>query len=166
MRYALFLLLVLPFVVSGQALRDINYNYQYDPDEPFSMNIKPIRTNSGWTAHYHFVLHDSAQRIEQYFLQWELRSTLDERQGQTIQTDALTKELSNNSIKGRVTVASTSEVQYLAVRVLNNVAKRVWYFYKTLGSQISHRWIFYSKRRADTVRLCPRKHSPRVAHAR
>ena len=132
MRYAVLLTLVIQFAASGQALRDINYNYLYEPDEPFSLTLKAIRTTSGWTAYYHFKLNDSTQRLDQYVFQWEMRTSLEERQGTALPQGTMTKVMSQSDINGQGTIVTSSSAQYLTVRVLNNIAKRVWYFYKPL----------------------------------
>lgn len=119
--------------VSGQALRDINYSYLYDPDEPFVLTIKPIRGQSGWTAHFSMVMQDSMQRADQFAFAWEIRNSLDEKSGTAISSESVEKRVSATRIDGTVKVPLSATTQYLTLRILNNRVKRVWMHYKTLA---------------------------------
>ncbi|HTE31060.1 MAG TPA: GWxTD domain-containing protein [Chryseolinea sp.] len=132
MRYVVFLVLLMNLSAFGQALHDINYSFQYDPTEPFSFSIKALRSSSGWSAYYAFTLRDSSQRTDQYLLQWELRTTLDEKQGTTLDPSAIEKIVIKNELTGVIKLPASANPQYLTVRILNNVVKRVWMFYKAL----------------------------------
>src|SRR5689334_22091294 len=122
MRYALVVLLFLSVgtLARAQALRDVNYNFLYDPTEPFTLTIKLVRTASGWTAFYNFTLRDSAQRIDQYHLTWDLRSSLDEKQGTAIDPSAIKKTTANMMLEGEISIPLSAEPQVLALRILNN----------------------------------------------
>ncbi len=132
MRYALYFLLFATFPAFSQALRDINYSFVYDPTEPFTLEMKSVHSGNGWTSYYSFVLEDSSQRTDQYVFQWEVRTTLEEQQGTTVDPASIEKVVSKNEINGSVKVANGTSTRYLTVRVLNNLAKRVWLFYSTL----------------------------------
>ena len=133
MRYALVLFCFFSVVASGQALRDVNYNFLYDPTEPFTFSIKVVRSASGWTARYNFTLRDSAQRIDQYHLTWDLRPSIDDKQGTTIEQSAVKKTTTSSStMEGEVSVPISASPQVLSVRVLNNAVKRAWMLYRIL----------------------------------
>ena len=47
MRY-ISLFILLSFNASGQALRDVNYSFQYNPNEPVEFNISVTKLDNGW----------------------------------------------------------------------------------------------------------------------
>src|SRR5687768_17456911 len=95
MRYALVVLLFFSVGARAQALRDVNYNFLYDPTEPFTLTIKIVRSGAGWTALYNFTLRDSAQRMDQFHITWDLRPSVDEKQGAAIAQSAIKKTISS-----------------------------------------------------------------------
>jgi GWxTD domain-containing protein len=119
--------------VVGQSLRDINYSFLYDPEEPFVLTIKPVRSQDGWTAHFSMVLQDSSQRIDQYVMNWEVRTSLEDKTGTSVPTESIVKHGALTRVDGTVKVPLSATTQYLTVRVLNNFVKRVWIHYNTLA---------------------------------
>jgi GWxTD domain-containing protein len=119
--------------VIGQALHDINYSFLYDPEEPFVLTVKPIRAQDGWTAHFSMVLADTAQRTDQFVLYWEIRNSLEEKTGTAVPSESIVKQVGASRIDGTVKVPLAAAPQYLTIRILNNYAKRVWYYYRTLA---------------------------------
>jgi GWxTD domain-containing protein len=132
MRYALVLLFLFSVGANAQALRDVNYNFLYDPSEPFTLSTNVTRTPSGWTLFYEFTLRDSAQRLEQYFLTWDLRPSIDEKQGTAIDASTIKKTSTAHSQVGEIAVASSATPKVIALKVLNNAVKRAWMFYRIL----------------------------------
>ena len=132
MRYALVLFCFLAVGARAQALRDVNYNFLYDPTEPFTLSIKVVRAASGWTAFFNFTLRDSAQRIDQYYMTWELRPSIDDKQGTAIDQTAVKKTTTSNTMEGEVSIPTSATPQVLSVRILNNAVKRAWMLYRIL----------------------------------
>ena len=132
MRYALMLFCFFSVGARAQALRDVNYNFLYDPTEPFALSIKVVRSPSGWIAFFNFTLRDSAQRTDQYYMTWELRPSIDDKQGTPIDQSAVKKTATSNTIEGEVSIPVSASPQVLSVRVLNNAVKRAWILYRIL----------------------------------
>ena len=132
MRNALLLILVFNLTAGAQTLRDINYIYHYDPMEPFTFTIKAVRSTNGWTAYYNLTLRDTTYKTEQFMIQWDLRQSIDEKQGTSVDPNAITKTISKSKIEGTVSLGTTSTPQILTAKILNNFVKRAWIFYKTL----------------------------------
>lgn len=132
MRYALVLMLFLSVGARGQALRDINYNFLYDPTEPYTLSINVVRTASGWTALYDFSSRDSAHHLDQYHLAWDLRPSLDDKQGTAIDQSTIKKNNTQTNLTGEVTIPASTTAQVLTLKVLNNAVKRAWMFYRIL----------------------------------
>jgi len=134
MRYAFFLVFVVTLTGHSQVLRDINYAFQYDPNEPLTLGIHIVRTSAGWTAYYNLELQDTTQLANLYRIQWDTRTTLEEKQG--IPVDPSTNEFvaEKNKIEGRINLPASPTPQILTAKVLNNTLKRVWVFYKIIES--------------------------------
>src|SRR5688572_17629436 len=80
MRYV-YLFTILSFTASGQALRDINYNFRYNPSEPLEFQAHAVRGSGNWTAYYTLIIRDSAEDVSQFSIQWEIRKDLSEKEG-------------------------------------------------------------------------------------
>jgi GWxTD domain-containing protein len=132
MRYSLVLLFLVSVGARAQALRDVNYNFLYDPTEPFTLSINAVRAVPGWTAFYDFALRDSAQRVDQYHLSWDIRPTIDEKQGTALDPSFIKKTNGSRSLAGEITIPASTTPQVLTLKVLNNAVKRAWMFYRIL----------------------------------
>src|SRR5688500_7719537 len=74
-------LLFLSATAFSQALRDINYAYQYNPDETFSFSLKPVRGPESFTILYSLQAKDTTGIVREYSIQWEGRSMLNDKDG-------------------------------------------------------------------------------------
>lgn len=127
MRY-LFIFILFASAASGQPLRDINYNFVYNPTEPIEFQIKPVHSPTGWTAFFRLTLRDTTQDIGQFLIQWDVRKDLSEKEGTPVNADNISKKIKNHTVEGSVTLPLSTEPQYLTAKVLNNVVKRAWIF--------------------------------------
>jgi GWxTD domain-containing protein len=132
MRYVFIILLLAGFSVSGQALRDINYSFHYNPDETFSFQIHAVKSGSSWTAFYNLTLRDTAQRAEQFLIQWDVRKDLGEKEGTVIDGSNILRNRTSLTVDGNITLPISAETQILTAKILNNTSKRAWIFYKIL----------------------------------
>ena len=131
MRYiALFVLL--SFTASGQALRDINYSFLYNPNEPIKFHIEVVKLSEGWNGFFHLSLRDTTQDISQFVIQWDVRKDLSEKEGVAIQQENISKKTGKYTIDGSISIPVAVDKQYLTAKVLNNTAKRAWIFNKLL----------------------------------
>lgn len=131
MKYISFFIL-LSFTASGQALRDINHSFLYNPNEPIEFRINAVKLNDGWTAFFDLSLRDTTQDIGQFIIQWEVRKDLSEKEGSPIQSEKVSKKTGNHTIGGSINLPSAADKQYLTAKVLNNTAKRAWVFNEEL----------------------------------
>jgi GWxTD domain-containing protein len=129
MRYfTIALLLFVAVAGQAQALRDINYSYQYDPVQPIRFVIKVTRSKELFTAHYKVLLKDSTH---QYSVNWELRSGFNEKEG--IPVTARPEETkSKEAIIGKLNINTSATLQILVAKVVDETAKRAWIFYSVL----------------------------------
>jgi GWxTD domain-containing protein len=91
-----------------------------------------VRTAAGWTAFYDFTLRDSAQRVDQYHLSWDIRPTIDDKQGTSLDPSTIKKANTSNSLAGEIIIPASTSAQVLTLKVLNNAVKRAWMFYRIL----------------------------------
>jgi GWxTD domain-containing protein len=134
MRYILILFLGISLSAQSQALRDLNLRYLYNPLEPFTFELKAVRTTAGWLAAYELRVTDTATaKAEDFFVQWSIRNSINDKEGRTIGTDSVSKTISGASgITGKINIAPSSQSQVLVTKILNNTLKRAWFFYKIL----------------------------------
>lgn len=138
MKYLFFLSgIVLAFTssVRAQALKEINYSYQYDPKAPFSFDIKSVRQTDGWTVFYRLHLRDTALQFDQFKIEWEKRSNLTEKEGAplisgTNESPAFSTE--KHVLSGKITLGLSDATQVLVAKVTNTAIKQLWIFFKEL----------------------------------
>ena len=138
-KVVLFLVLTVAFVttIHAQALRDINYNYEYDADSHFSFRIKPIKQAQGWSVLYRLQLDDTLFTMNDFSITWEVRGDLDAKQGMA-KTDGIhVLRSSSKHLSGRITLDFSPNTQILVARVTNNSKKQAWLFYKILSANYS-----------------------------
>jgi GWxTD domain-containing protein len=131
MRYLLIFIL-LSSTASGQALRDINYSFLYNPDEPIELRIKAVKSSQGWKVFYKMTLRDTAQEIDLFLVQWDIRKDLSEKEGSAVNPENISKTIIHLTQEGIISVPLSTEPQYLTAKVLNNSVKRAWMFHKLL----------------------------------
>ena len=131
MKY-LSILLLLSINAYAQPLRDINYNYLYNPIESFQFSLEAIRTADGWTAFYHLELRDTTHDINQFTINWELRNDLSDQTGNAVNEGNVTVNTIVDAMQGSVHIDVATEPQYLTAKVVNQAVKRAWIFSKIL----------------------------------
>jgi GWxTD domain-containing protein len=129
MRYiTIALLLFVATAAHSQALRDINYSYQYDPVQPVRFVMKVTRNKESFTAHYNLSVKDSTH---QFTVHWELRSGFNEKEG--IPVPARPEEQkTTTTITGKLTINASAILQILVAKVVDEADKRAWIFYSVL----------------------------------
>jgi GWxTD domain-containing protein len=134
MRYTfiLGLTVLVNFYAGAQALRDINYNYLYNPNETFAFRLKTVRTPGGWTTHYKLEVRDSSLKSEDFQLQWQLREALNDKEGKALTADSTATEQPQNSLVGKIRRPVSATAQILTAKIVNTTLKRAWYFFTIL----------------------------------
>lgn len=116
---------------NGQALRDINFNYQYGHGGALSFDIKPVRLTDRWTIFYRLQMPDTAYTADQFSIQWEKRNELSEKEGTPLSNEETQLSVLNSTkqkVTGSFTVGISQNRQILVAKVLNNVKKQMWLF--------------------------------------
>jgi GWxTD domain-containing protein len=131
MRYLLIFIL-LTSTASGQALRDINYSFLYNPDEPIELQIQAVKSSQSWVVFYRMILRDTAHEVDHFLVQWDIRKDLSEKEGTMIKADNISKKVNQHRQEGTFSSPFSNEPQYLTAKILNNTVKRAWIFNKLL----------------------------------
>ena len=105
--------LLLSVTTYAQPLRDINYNYLYNPIESFQFSIDAIRSTDGWTAFYQLDLRDTTHDISQFTIQWDLRKDLSDQAGTAVNEANITVNAMLDAVHGSVHIDAATEPQYL-----------------------------------------------------
>lgn len=117
---------------TAQPLRDINYEYLYNPDAAVRLDLKPVRGDSVYTILYDLHVLDTAGLMNQYSLQWEARNLLSDKEGNAISLNELVISRHASGFQGRGTIAMAGAPRYLVGKVINNVSRRAWLFFTPL----------------------------------
>lgn len=132
MRLLFVLLLLAPFSIHAQALRDINYSYLYNNANPVTVDFQTVRGTSEWTTFFQLVLADTTQPVSNYDIVLETRTSLAEKEGIPVSPDSEEMRVSGSAISGRVSVPIQQQPVVLAARVINRSQNRAWYYYTIL----------------------------------
>ncbi|HEY3405661.1 MAG TPA: GWxTD domain-containing protein [Ohtaekwangia sp.] len=116
---------IMSLSVQAQALRDINFSYLYSQDQPFKFTWKPVRSENAWSVYYELKLTDATALADAYYLQWDVRSALFDKQGTKLKTDS-------TALKGKIELNVSAAVQILVVKVIHKNAKQAWFYYQIL----------------------------------
>lgn len=115
-----------------QPLRDINYEYLYNPDAPFIFELKPVRGQEFYTLLYSFQVKDTVGLRDQYTLEWEGRTLLSDQEGTSLVLQEESRTRNPWGFSGRGKVSRTQAPQYIVARVIHKGLNRAWLFYTTL----------------------------------
>jgi GWxTD domain-containing protein len=128
-RYLSFFLLLVSFSVYSQALRDINYDYRYNPGAPVSLELNTVRSDSNFVVLYKLTAKDTADFADRYSLTWEGRDMLSDREGRDVEVKSRLYQRIRGGVEGIVSLGIDSAPKYLVARVTHHSANRAWLFY-------------------------------------
>ncbi len=134
-RYLTIVLFFFSIASSGQALRDINYEYTYNPDAAVRFDLRAVRTDSSsFTVLYSLFVNDTASLMSQYSLQWEARNLLSDKEGRAVTLEDLVFSRHASGFQGMGTLEPDNTTRYLVAKVVNTTLRRAWMFYVALQS--------------------------------
>lgn len=125
-RFIVFLLIAGSAI--AQPLRDINYNYLYNPDESVALQLKAIRNSSDWTIHFDIPQKDTTNLLATYMIEWGTRENLSDKENKPLYP----AEYQGTMISGSFHLPLSSQPLYLVAKVINKPLKRAWIFYQSL----------------------------------
>ena len=113
----------------AQPLRDINYEYLYQP-EGFRFAI--ARTDSSYTVLYSLHVKDTANFFSEYYIRWEGRESLSDKEGNLITFRDISNKRVGSGLEGVATLPLAGAPKYLVARVIKTSTKTAWIFYTKL----------------------------------
>jgi GWxTD domain-containing protein len=148
-RLALVLILC-PLISASQALKDINFNYLYNPNETIRLSMQPVRGEQQWTVYFRLHSQDTAANLSDTSVSWEVRSSTGDPKGVAVPTDSLTiTQKDNKELVGLLGLSLSALPQYLVAKVTTG-AKKLYHFYVMLGPTHPQRQIVFSNGRPVT----------------
>lgn len=130
MKHLIFIACVLTAsLANAQALRDINYNYQYGSSEDFSFAMKPVRVKGQWHVAYRLEVRDTSVRTKDYVINWELRKDLAEKTGASLDDSTAA---SPTALVGIKIIAVNAQPEVLVAKIIHQPSRRAWLFYRIL----------------------------------
>jgi GWxTD domain-containing protein len=128
------LFVALPFfTVSGQALRDINYQYIYNPDSEINFTLKPVRSASDWTILYKLSIADTTS-IKNFEIQWQGRDAINSKEGTDLSVTPEKFRQGRNSESGQFSIPTASAPKIVVAKVIDRSRSKAWLFYTLLES--------------------------------
>lgn len=118
---------------SGATLRDINYNYLYNPEEKFSFDLKPVRLSGGWKILYAFHSSDTSTHASEFNIEWQGRDGLSTSESVNF-SDKVDNGVvtSKNGFAGSLTIPFSEAPKVIVAKVINTLQKKAWIFSVTL----------------------------------
>ena len=135
LKVSLTLFLICVFgLAESQSLRDINYSYEYNPGETFSLRLKPVKEVNQWKIFYKFENRDTSVSTSDLAILWETRETIADKQNSGSSADLQISEFSRSKTQftGVVTIEFQKVPKIIVAKAVNNKSKRAWIFYRTL----------------------------------
>ncbi|MDQ2655877.1 MAG: GWxTD domain-containing protein [Bacteroidota bacterium] len=132
MRKYLSVIFVFFFITSfSQPLRDINYEYLYNPAAPVSLDLKPVRTAGSFELLFNFSVRDTVG-LDQYSVQWEGRNLLSDKEGTPITLNDLLIARQPMGWTGSGSIPLEQAPKYIVGKVIHRGNRRAWIFYAPL----------------------------------
>jgi GWxTD domain-containing protein len=135
MKKVFIILLFTGFQAFGQALQNINYNYQYNPDARFTFHIRQFwHASDSSRIVYDFLLTDTTQKISDYTIRWEQFESVLQKEGREFAPKGLNYNFKYQQ-QGSFVVANSYSI--VAARVTSISQKQAWYFFKVITANNS-----------------------------
>jgi len=121
------------WAAQAQSLRELNFNYIYNPDREFSFLWRITRQADSFDVHYQLQVTDTSQLLQSYSIQWELRNSLSDKNGTPVTAAPQVVEERSWKQMARLRIPLNNPAPNLLVaRVTNASKKKEWVFHKTL----------------------------------
>jgi len=132
-KYFCILLLFVSVASFSQPLRDINYEYLYNPNAPVWLGLKVVKGATAFTLLFDFRVKDTVG-LNQYSLQWEGRSLLSDKEGTPITPGDLVVSRHNMGWEGQGTIPLEGAPNFIVAKIINNQTRRAWLFYTNIDA--------------------------------
>jgi GWxTD domain-containing protein len=131
-KYIGIVLLFLSSACYAQPLRDINFEYLYNPDASFAFNLKTVRGEGSFTILYNLEVKDTTGLLNEYEISWEGRGVLSEKDASRVTLNDHVQTRNKAGLEGRAMLPFSEAPKYIVGRVVKNSARSAWLFYSPL----------------------------------
>ena len=131
-KYLSFVFLIFSVSAFSQPLRDINYEYVYNPTAQVSLELRPVKESGSYVILYNLHVNDTSNLLNRYSIEWEGRSLLSDKEGTPLSLNDISFSRHTSGLQGRGTIDLSTAPKYIVGKVLDNTARRAWLFYTSL----------------------------------
>jgi GWxTD domain-containing protein len=119
------------FITEAQVVRDINYNYLYDPGATFTLYWKVVKVNEGYKVFHQLQQTDTTQNSE-ISLQLETRASVSEKSGKIILNSSPVRKSTSSPAIVDFQAEEDQRIVVAKVTVADQGKTKVYLFYKHL----------------------------------
>jgi GWxTD domain-containing protein len=120
------------FSAQAQVLRDINYNYRYNPNGPFNFNWKVVRLDNSYKVFYEILQSDTTQELKNLSIQFETRESLSEKDGVLISSQPPSKKAGMHIGSVDIPFEISQNIIVAKIAVSDQGKSKLFTFYKHL----------------------------------
>ncbi|MDH4057491.1 MAG: GWxTD domain-containing protein [Cyclobacteriaceae bacterium] len=126
------LFLASALIIQAQSLRDLNYNYLYNPSEKFILKWKITNLDKQLELHYSIEASSETGTLNGFSLQVEIRNSLAEKEGSNIGEEIPIDPV--NKKTGKINLDSSTVGKFAVLKVIRTgaTAKTATLFYKPI----------------------------------
>jgi GWxTD domain-containing protein len=127
---------LLSSLLHAQALRDINFSYQYDPEQRVAFKMKPVNDGSGWKVLYHLNVGDTAD-LSNFEIQWQGRDALNTKDGNDLSglIDDNVSRKTGTGLSGYIAFELQDAPKIVVAKIVNVPMKQAYLFYCALETE-------------------------------
>lgn len=129
----LLILIVFSLASKAQPLRDINYNYIYDPGHIFKFSLHAAKSDE-WRINYALQPADTVD-LANFSIRWELRSDLGEKSGEVI-ASGIEEDRNRYDLSGVIALPPSASGKIIVAKVLRSNTNQAWMYYHYLEPKI------------------------------
>ena len=115
--------------ISAQSITGFNLNYEYDPDAEISFKTRPVRQGNEIRIYYEFKCNRNEYAVTDYLFQWEKRTSVNDRSGESIQTNESIVSEDARHRTGFLTIQASDKNWFAVVSITNKTNKGTWNYY-------------------------------------
>jgi len=116
----------------SQPLRDINFEYLYNPQSSVLLQLRPVTGESSFTILYSLDVKDTANLETHYSVHWEGRDQLSDKEGMPMVLSDIRTVRTASGLAGSGTLPLEGAPRYLVAKVIHGPSRTAWLYYTPL----------------------------------
>lgn len=125
--------------VHAQTLRNLNFNYLYDPDNVFSLTWDLVKSEDQYTLFFDLQVKDTT-RVSDLRIQWESRKSISDKTGYPLTGELVKLKEGSGHTAGLISFIPVLDHTLVTLKISHTVneKKHVLLFYKRLADAKTH----------------------------